>query len=125
MIATPGRRQAAVELFAAVDRFHASALMRDYLGDRFVEMFSIVKRVEQDRYFDGADRLRLVFVKRIATSPSRRTKISGIRVAVQSLFQADINESAGGHNVASAMDLNECLRRAAIAACCFRRWASP
>ncbi|MHA4836813.1 glutamine synthetase family protein [Sphingopyxis sp. MSC1_008] len=37
--------------FAAVDRFHASALMRDYLGTRFVDMFSIVKRVEQDRYF--------------------------------------------------------------------------
>jgi glutamine synthetase len=37
--------------FAAVDRFHASALMRDYLGDRFVDMFSIVKQVEQDNYF--------------------------------------------------------------------------
>ena len=37
--------------FAAVDRFHASKLMRDYLGTRFVDMFSIVKRVEQDRYF--------------------------------------------------------------------------
>ncbi len=37
--------------FAAVDRFHGSALMRDYLGDRFVDMFSIVKRVEQDNYF--------------------------------------------------------------------------
>ena len=37
--------------FAAVDRFHASTLMRDYLGTRFVDMFSIVKRVEQDRYF--------------------------------------------------------------------------
>jgi glutamine synthetase len=37
--------------FAAVDRFHDSALMRDYLGTRFVDMFSIVKRVEQDRYF--------------------------------------------------------------------------
>lgn len=37
--------------FAAVDRFHASKLMRDYLGDRFVDMFSIVKRVEQDNYF--------------------------------------------------------------------------
>ncbi|KQZ71887.1 glutamine synthetase [Sphingopyxis sp. Root214] len=37
--------------FAAVDRFHDSALMRDYLGARFVDMFSIVKRVEQDRYF--------------------------------------------------------------------------
>lgn len=37
--------------FAAVDRFHASKLMRDYLGERFVDMFSIVKRVEQDNYF--------------------------------------------------------------------------
>ncbi len=37
--------------FAAVDRFHGSDLMRDYLGTRFVDMFSIVKRVEQDRYF--------------------------------------------------------------------------
>ncbi len=37
--------------FAAVDRFHGSKLMRDYLGTRFVDMFSIVKRVEQDRYF--------------------------------------------------------------------------
>ncbi|GGJ43142.1 glutamine synthetase [Sphingopyxis bauzanensis] len=37
--------------FAAVDRFHGSTLMRDYLGERFVDMFSIVKRVEQDRYF--------------------------------------------------------------------------
>ena len=37
--------------FAAVDRFHDSELMRDYLGARFVDMFSIVKRVEQDRYF--------------------------------------------------------------------------
>lgn len=37
--------------FTAVDRFHGSALMRDYLGTRFVDMFSIVKRVEQDRYF--------------------------------------------------------------------------
>jgi glutamine synthetase len=37
--------------FAAVDRFHGSVLMRDYLGTRFVDMFTIVKRVEQDRYF--------------------------------------------------------------------------
>ncbi len=37
--------------FAAVDRFHDSKMMRDYLGTRFVDMFSIVKRVEQDRYF--------------------------------------------------------------------------
>lgn len=37
--------------FAAVDRFHGSDLMRDYLGSRFVDMYSIVKRVEQDNYF--------------------------------------------------------------------------
>ena len=37
--------------FAAVDRFAESAIMKDYLGTRFVEMFSIVKRTEQDRYF--------------------------------------------------------------------------
>ena len=37
--------------FSAVDRFHESKLMRDYLGQRFVDMFTIVKRVEQDRYF--------------------------------------------------------------------------
>lgn len=37
--------------FAAVERFHASPLMRDYLGDRFVDMYTIVKQVEQDRYF--------------------------------------------------------------------------
>ncbi len=36
--------------FAAVDHFDASALLRDYLGDRFVTMFSKVKRTEQDRF---------------------------------------------------------------------------
>jgi glutamine synthetase len=37
--------------FAAVDRFESSAIMKDMLGERFVEMFSIVKRTEQERYF--------------------------------------------------------------------------
>jgi glutamine synthetase len=37
--------------FAAVDRFHASPLMRAYLGERFVDMYTIVKRTEQDHYF--------------------------------------------------------------------------
>ncbi|WP_409049768.1 glutamine synthetase family protein, partial [Sphingomonas sp.] len=37
--------------FAAVDRFAASALMKEYLGARFVDVYSIVKRSEQDRYF--------------------------------------------------------------------------
>lgn len=35
---------------AAVDRFDASAPLRDYLGDRTVEMFACVKRTEQERY---------------------------------------------------------------------------
>ena len=36
--------------FAAVDRFAESEIMKDYLGERFVRMFSTVKRVEQERY---------------------------------------------------------------------------
>jgi len=36
--------------FAATDRFADSALLKDYLGERFVRMYSIVKRVEQDRF---------------------------------------------------------------------------
>ena len=43
--------------FAAVDRFHTSKVMRDYLGERFVDMYSIVKRVEQDRYFSEVPRI--------------------------------------------------------------------
>jgi glutamine synthetase len=37
--------------FAATDAFDRSAVMRDYLGERFVDMFSSVKRTEQDRFF--------------------------------------------------------------------------
>lgn len=36
--------------FAATDRFAESALLKDYLGERFVRMFATVKRVEQDRF---------------------------------------------------------------------------
>lgn len=36
--------------FAATDRFAESALLKEYLGERFVKMYSIVKRVEQDRF---------------------------------------------------------------------------
>jgi glutamine synthetase len=38
--------------FAALDHFERSAVMRDYLGDRFVTMFAKVKRIEQDRFFE-------------------------------------------------------------------------
>jgi glutamine synthetase len=37
--------------FAATDAFAASQTLRDYLGDRFVSMFTTVKRTEQDRFF--------------------------------------------------------------------------
>jgi len=36
--------------FAATDRFAESAILKGYLGERFVRMYSIVKRVEQDRF---------------------------------------------------------------------------
>jgi glutamine synthetase len=36
--------------FAAVDALETSAILRDYLGDRFVTMYATVKRVEQDRF---------------------------------------------------------------------------
>ncbi len=36
--------------FAAVDHFAGSERMQDYLGARFVEMFTAVKRAEQDRF---------------------------------------------------------------------------
>jgi glutamine synthetase len=37
--------------FAAVDAFAASAVMRDYLGERFQRLYAIHKATEQDRYF--------------------------------------------------------------------------
>jgi glutamine synthetase len=36
--------------FAATDRFADSALLKDYLGERFVRTYATVKRVEQDRF---------------------------------------------------------------------------
>jgi len=38
--------------FAALDAFEASPVMMSYLGARFVEMFTTVKRTEQDRFFE-------------------------------------------------------------------------
>jgi glutamine synthetase len=37
--------------FSAVDRFAASPLMKDYLGAHFVDMYAVVKRTEQERFF--------------------------------------------------------------------------
>lgn len=38
--------------FAAVDLFERSTVLREYLGDRFVDMFVSVKRTEQARFFE-------------------------------------------------------------------------
>ncbi len=38
--------------FSAVDLFDQSAVLREYLGDRFVDMFVSVKRTEQARFFE-------------------------------------------------------------------------
>ena len=38
--------------FAAVDAFEQSVVLKDYLGERFVEMFTVVKRTEQARFQD-------------------------------------------------------------------------
>ncbi len=38
--------------FDAVRLFERSELLRDYLGERFVEMYSTVKKTEQNRFFE-------------------------------------------------------------------------
>lgn len=37
--------------YAAIEALDASAIMRDYLGTRFVDMYCAVKRTEQDRFY--------------------------------------------------------------------------
>jgi glutamine synthetase len=43
--------------FAAVERFEGSDVMKDHLGERFVRMYSIVKRTEQERFFGSVPTL--------------------------------------------------------------------
>ncbi len=43
--------------FAAVDLFAESAHMKKYFGERFVKMFSIVKRTEQARFYEHVSEL--------------------------------------------------------------------
>lgn len=38
--------------FSALDLFDGSEVLRDYLGDRFVDMFVSVKKTEQSRFFE-------------------------------------------------------------------------
>jgi len=37
--------------FAALEKFRASKFMRDYFGDRFVDVFATIKEAEADRFF--------------------------------------------------------------------------
>lgn len=39
--------------FEAVDRFAESAVLKDYLGERFVATYTSVKRVEQERFYSA------------------------------------------------------------------------
>ena len=52
--------------FAAVDAFEASAVMREYLGERLVRLFSVVKRVEQDRFLGQVPALDYAWLLRNA-----------------------------------------------------------
>jgi glutamine synthetase len=45
--------------FAAIDAFENSAILKDYLGKRFVKMFCALKRQEQDRWFEVVTKLDL------------------------------------------------------------------
>jgi glutamine synthetase len=48
----PGQKPLPSNWFSAVDRFSESAILKDYLGERFVRMYTTVKRTEQARFFD-------------------------------------------------------------------------
>jgi glutamine synthetase len=48
--AAQGGERIPTNWFAATDRFAESAVLRDYLGARFVQMFATVKRTEQERF---------------------------------------------------------------------------
>ena len=48
----PGQKPLPSNWFSAVDLFSESAILKDYLGERFVRMYSTVKRTEQARFFD-------------------------------------------------------------------------
>jgi glutamine synthetase len=50
--AAESKYQLPTNWFAAVGLFAGSEVLQDYLGERFVRMFSTVKRIEQSRFFD-------------------------------------------------------------------------
>ena len=52
--------------FSAVERFEGSTLMQTHLGERFVRMYSIVKRTEQARFFAAVPDLDYAWYLRTA-----------------------------------------------------------
>ena len=52
--------------FAALERFSGSEVMKDLLGARFVEMFSIVKQTEMERFFGAVPDLDYAWYLRTA-----------------------------------------------------------
>ncbi len=48
----PGQKPLPSNWFSAVDLFSQSEILKDYLGERFVRMYTTVKRTEQARFFD-------------------------------------------------------------------------
>jgi len=46
-----------VNWYAAMDRTENSALLKDYLGTRFMEIYCAIKRAEQDRFFSQVTEL--------------------------------------------------------------------
>jgi glutamine synthetase len=46
-----------VNWYAAMDRTENSAFLKDYLGERFMEIFCAIKRAEQDRFFSQVTEL--------------------------------------------------------------------
>jgi glutamine synthetase len=49
--AQPSKETIPTNWFAALERFRASTLMRDYFSDEFVDVFATVKETEADRFF--------------------------------------------------------------------------
>ena len=51
-VAEASGQKLATNWFAAIDRLKSSETLRDYLGDRFVDMYCSVKSTEQARFFE-------------------------------------------------------------------------
>ena len=55
-----------INWYAAMDRTENSAFLKDYLGERFMEIFCAIKRTEQDRFFSQVTELDFDWYMRTA-----------------------------------------------------------